>query len=330
MRCTVMGAGAWGTALASLLAENGHDTAIWCLEPDVAAAINHSATNPRFLPGAGLAKTLRASSDKETALADAELVLFATPSHVLREVASHARTWMKPGATAVVATKGIERHTHALMTDVVAEELAGHAVVAFSGPSFAAEVANHMPTAVVAASATAAAATLVQQSFSAAHFRVYSTDDVTGVELGGALKNVMAVAAGMSDGLGLGFNTRAALITRGLAEIMRLGMAMGAHPQTFAGLAGVGDLVLTCTGSLSRNRQVGIEIGKGATLPEVLAGRETVAEGVVTTESALELAMAHGVEMPIVSAVHRVLFEHQPARQALVELMSRELRGERD
>jgi glycerol-3-phosphate dehydrogenase (NAD(P)+) len=330
MKCTVMGAGAWGTALASLLAENGHDTTIWCLEPDVANAINHSATNPRFLPGASLAKTLRASSDKETALAGAELILFATPSHVLREVASQVRTWVTPGATAVVATKGIERHSYALMTDVVAEELVGHAVVALSGPSFAAEVANHMPTAVVAASATAEAAALAQRSFRAAHFRVYSTDDVTGVELGGALKNVMAVAAGMSDGLGLGFNTRAALITRGLAEILRLGLAMGAHPQTFAGLAGVGDLVLTCTGSLSRNRQVGLEIGKGATLPEVLAGRETVAEGVVTTESALELATAQGVQMPIVSAVHRVLFEHQPARQALVELMSRELRGERD
>jgi glycerol-3-phosphate dehydrogenase (NAD(P)+) len=183
---------------------------------------------------------------------------------------------------------------------------------------------------VVAASASADAAALVQQVFCAPHFRVYSSDDVTGVELGGALKNVMAVAAGMSDGLGLGFNSRAALITRGLAEMMRLGMAMGAHPQTFAGLAGMGDLVLTCTGALSRNRQVGLEIGKGATLPEVLAGRETVAEGVVTTESARELAAARGVEMPIVNAVHRVLFEHQPARSALVALMSRELRGERD
>ncbi len=325
-----MGAGAWGTALANLLAENGHDTSIWCLEPDVAEAISHSAANPRFLPGVVLSARLRGTTDKESALDGAELVLFASPSHVLREVVSHARAWIVPGATAVVATKGIERHSFALMTEVIAEELPGHAVVALSGPSFAAEVANRQPTAVVAAAAEAAAAAFVQQSVSAPHFRVYSTDDVVGVELGGALKNVMAVAAGMSDGLGLGFNTRAALITRGLAEIMRLGIAMGAHPQTFAGLAGVGDLVLTCTGSLSRNRQVGLEIGKGATLPEVLAGRETVAEGVVTTESARELAEARGVEMPIVNAVHRVLFEHQPARQALAELMSRELRGERD
>jgi glycerol-3-phosphate dehydrogenase (NAD(P)+) len=325
-----LGAGAWGTALASLLADNGHETTVWCLEPDVAEAITHSAANPRFLPGIQLSARLRGTTDKAAALDGAELVLLASPSHVLREVVSHARAWVAPGATAVVATKGIERHSFALMTDVVEQELHGHAVVALSGPSFAAEVATRHPTAVVAASADAAAAMRVQQSFSAPFFRVYSSDDVKGVELGGALKNVMAVAAGMSDGLGLGFNTRAALITRGLAEMMRLGVAMGAHPQTFAGLAGMGDLVLTCTGSLSRNRQVGLEIGKGATLPEVLAGRETVAEGVVTTESARELAIARGVEMPIVNAVHRVLFEHQPARQAMVELMSRELRGERD
>lgn len=330
MKCAVLGAGAWGTALASLLADNGHETTIWCLEPDVADAITHSSANPRFLPDAALSPTLRATTDKAQALDGAELVLMAAPSHVLREVVSHARAWVAPGATAVVATKGIERHSFALMTEVVEQELLGHAVVALSGPSFAAEVANRQPTAVVAASARADAAALVQQAFSAAHFRVYSSDDVIGVELGGALKNVMAVAAGMSDGLGLGFNTRAALITRGLAEMIRLGTAMGAHPQTFAGLAGMGDLVLTCTGALSRNRQVGLEIGKGATLPEVLAGRETVAEGVVTTESARDLAAARGVEMPIVNAVHRVLFEHQPARSALVDLMSRELRGERD
>lgn len=330
MKCAVLGAGAWGTALASLLADNGHDTTLWCLEPDVAEAITHSSANPRFLAGAALSPSLRATIDKAQALDGATLVLMAAPSHVLREVVSHARAWVAPGATAVVATKGIERHTFALMTEVVEQELRGHAVVALSGPSFAAEVANKQPTAVVAASAQADAAALVQQVFSAAHFRVYSSDDVIGVELGGALKNVMAVAAGMSDGLGLGFNTRAALITRGLAEMIRLGTAMGAHPQTFAGLAGMGDLVLTCTGALSRNRQVGIEIGKGATLPEVLAGRETVAEGVVTTESARDLAAARGVEMPIVRAVHRVLFEHQPARSALVDLMSRELRGERD
>ena len=330
MRCAVLGAGAWGTALASLLAENGHDTTIWCLEPDVAEAISASSMNPRFLPGVELSGALAGTTDKADALDGAELVVFAAPSHVLREVVSHARAWVAPGATAVVATKGIERVSFALMTEVVEQELRGHAVVALSGPSFALEVANRQPTAVVAASTNPAAAALAQQAFSAPHFRVYSHDDVVGVELGGAIKNVMAVATGISDGLGLGFNARAALITRGLAEMMRLGIGMGAHPQTFAGLAGIGDLVLTCTGSLSRNRQVGLEIGQGATLQEVLAGRESVAEGVITTESTKALAERQGVEMPIVAAVHRVLFERQPARWALVELMGRDLRGERD
>lgn len=330
MKCAVMGAGAWGTALASLLADNGHETNIWCLEPDVAEAITDAGNNPRFLAGHQLNPGLHGTTDKSEALAGAELVVFAAPSHVLREVASHARAWVRPDATLVVATKGIERGTLALMTDVVAEELHGRAVVALSGPSFAAEVAQRQPTAVVAASRSRTAASLVQATFSAPHFRVYSNEDVTGVELGGSLKNVMAVATGISDGLGLGFNARAALITRGLAEMMRLGAKLGANPVTFAGLAGIGDLVLTCTGSLSRNRTVGLEIGKGATLSEVLAGRETVAEGVVTTESAKALAEREGVDMPIISAVHRVLFERQPARWALVELMSRELRQERD
>ncbi len=330
MKCAVLGAGAWGTALASLLADNGHQTTIWCLEPDVAEAITHSGANPRFLPGIELNSALTGTTDKAEALDGAEAVVFAAPSHVLRDVASHARAWVAPGATAIVATKGIERGSFALMTDVVEQELRGHAVVALSGPSFAVEVAQRHPTALVAASTSVEAAALTQSLFSAPHFRVYSHDDVIGVELGGALKNVMAVATGISDGLGLGFNARAALITRGLAEMMRLGAGMGAHPQTFAGLTGIGDLVLTCTGALSRNRQVGLEIGKGATLAEVLAGRETVAEGIVTTESAMALAERQGVDMPIVSAVHRVLFERQPARWALVELMSRELRGERD
>jgi glycerol-3-phosphate dehydrogenase (NAD(P)+) len=228
----------------------------------------------------------------------------------------------------VVATKGIERDRLALMTDVVHDEVPDRPVVALSGPSFALEVAHHLPTAVVAASTDAAAAKFTQQALSTSAFRVYTLSDVTGVELGGALKNVMAVATGIADGLQLGFNARAALITRGLAEMTRLGTKLGADPATFAGLAGIGDLVLTCTGSLSRNRAVGLEIGRGATLQEVLQGRETVAEGVATTESARALAAREGVEMPIVNAAHRVLFEKQPARWALVELMTRGLKGE--
>ncbi|HRN54355.1 MAG TPA: NAD(P)H-dependent glycerol-3-phosphate dehydrogenase, partial [Gemmatimonadaceae bacterium] len=251
-------------------------------------------------------------------------------SHVLRQVAAGCAKHAPPGIPLVVATKGIDREKLALMTDVVAEEIPGHPIVALSGPSFALEVANHLPTAIVAASEDADAALLTQRALSTSAFRVYTQSDVIGVELGGALKNVMAVATGIADGLQLGFNARAALITRGLAEMTRLGVKLGADPLTFAGLAGMGDLVLTCTGSLSRNRSVGLEIGRGATLNEVLQGRETVAEGVTTTETAKLLAEKHGVEMPIVNAVHKVLFERQPARWALVELMTRDLKAEND
>jgi glycerol-3-phosphate dehydrogenase (NAD(P)+) len=329
MRCAVIGAGAWGTALANLLAENGHETMLWAYESDVADAIAMRHENPRFLAGVALHPSLLATDDLATATAGAELVLFASPSHALRRVARDAAAGITAGTPLVVATKGIEADRLALMTDVVAEEIPAHPVVALSGPSFALEVAQHLPTALVAACADLEIAQLVQRTFSTSAFRVYTQRDVVGVELGGALKNVMAVATGIADGLALGFNARAALITRGLAEMTRLGVALGADPLTFAGLAGVGDLVLTCTGSLSRNRQVGLAIGEGATLAEVLSGRETVAEGVATTQSAQALAERMGVEMPIVAAVHRVLFERQPARWALVELMTRDLKEER-
>jgi glycerol-3-phosphate dehydrogenase (NAD(P)+) len=229
-----------------------------------------------------------------------------------------------------VASKGIERGTLAMMTDVIEEELSGHPVVGLSGPSFAAEVAAHQPTALVAASKHEEAALCAQRALSNDSFRVYTHDDVIGVELGGALKNVIAVATGMAEGLGLGYNPRAALITRGLAEITRLGVALGASALTFAGLAGIGDLVLTCTGALSRNRALGVEIAKGATLDEVLATRETVAEGVVTTQSAHALAAREEIEMPIVSAVYRILFHGQSPRAAIGDLMKRELRAEQD
>jgi glycerol-3-phosphate dehydrogenase (NAD(P)+) len=330
VRIAVVGAGAWGTALANLLCENEHDTMLWAYEPDVAESINTSSENRRFLSGAPLHRGLRATNVIDKALEGAAIAFFVAPSHVLRTVAASAARGMPANVPLVVATKGIEKERLSLMTDVVNDEIPGHPIVALSGPSFALEVANHLPTAVVAASADESAALLTQQVLSTSGFRVYTQGDVTGVELGGALKNVMAVATGISDGLNLGFNARAALITRGLAEMTRLGVKMGADAETFAGLAGVGDLVLTCTGSLSRNRSVGIEIGRGATLSEVLQGRETVAEGVVTTESAKLLAAKHDVEMPIVNAVHRVLFERQPARWALVELMTRDLKGERD
>ncbi|MDA1081338.1 MAG: NAD(P)-dependent glycerol-3-phosphate dehydrogenase [Gemmatimonadetes bacterium] len=330
MKCAVIGAGAWGTALANVLTENGHDTAIWALELDVAESISATHENRRFLPGVALLPGLRAATDKAEVLDGAELVVLASPSHVLREVLKDCAGVTRADAAVVVATKGIERGTLALMTEVAEQELPGRPVVALSGPSFAAEVAARQPTAIVVASTDARAASHAQELFSSQSFRVYTHDDVIGVELGGALKNVIAVATGISDGLELGFNARAALITRGLAEMTRLGTRLGARAVTFAGLAGVGDLVLTCTGALSRNRAVGLEIGRGQTLADVLAGRQTVAEGVTTTESAFALAARESVEMPIVAAVHRVLFERQPARWALVELMTRDLRGEED
>jgi glycerol-3-phosphate dehydrogenase (NAD(P)+) len=330
MQCAVIGGGAWGTALADLLARNGHRVLLWAREDDVVQSVNERHVNDRFLAGHRLAPALRATSDMDHAVADAELVAYVPPSHVLRVVAAQGRRAVRPDATVVVASKGVERETLALMTDVAGSELPGRSVVALSGPSFAAEVADHHPTAVVVASEDADAASRAQEAFSNAVFRVYTHDDVIGVELGGALKNVMAVATGIVEGLGLGFNSRAALITRGLAEMSRLGMALGAQPQTFAGLAGVGDLVLTCTGALSRNRALGMEIGQGRTLEQALAGRETVAEGVVTAQSALQLARRAGVEMPIVEAVHRTLFEGYPARRSIEDLMGRELRPEQD
>jgi glycerol-3-phosphate dehydrogenase (NAD(P)+) len=330
MRCAVIGAGAWGTAIADRLGRNGHVVRLWAREADVVHSINAEHVNHHFLAGAMLSPNVGATSDMQHALEDAVLVVYAAPSHVLRSVVRAGASHTAPSAVLAVATKGIERDSLALMTDVVADELPSHATVAFSGPSFAAEVAAQQPTAIVAASAVPAAAAFLQLAASAPSLRVYTSDDVVGVELGGALKNVMAVATGILDGLEMGFNSRAALITRGLAEMTRLGVALGAHPETFAGLAGLGDLVLTCTGSLSRNRAVGVAIGQGSTLEQALAGKDTVAEGVLNAQSALALANKVGVEMPIVEATHRILFDGQPPVEAIADLMARELRAERD
>jgi glycerol-3-phosphate dehydrogenase (NAD(P)+) len=330
MRCAVVGGGAWGTAIADRLTRNGHVVHLWAREADVVEAVNRHHENPRFLAGIPLSPGLIATAAMGHALRGARLVVYAAPSHVLRAVVTSGTGALEPDAVLAVATKGIERETLALMTDVVAQAAPAHRVVAVSGPSFAAEVAHGQPTAVVAASASRDAATLVQAAMSATAFRVYTSDDVVGVELGGALKNVMAVATGILDGLGLGFNPRAALMTRGLAEMTRLGVALGAKPETFAGLAGLGDLVLTCTGALSRNRAVGVAIGQGQTLEEALAGKDSVAEGVLNTQSAKALADSVRVEMPIVDATYRILFDGQSPRDAVAELMVRELRAERD
>lgn len=330
MRCAVIGAGAWGTALGDLLAAAGHDVRIWAYEPDVVESINERHENVRFLNGVNLTPRLLATGDQSAALERASLVIYATPSTHLRAIARGGSPCLHRDAILAVASKGIELGSMALMTDVIGAELPNNPVVALSGPSFAAEVAARQPTAVVAASTDQSAARRVQEAMSGGTFRVYTHDDVTGVELGGSLKNVMAVATGILEGVGLGFNSRAALITRGLAEMTRLGTSLGARASTFAGLAGIGDLVLTCTGTLSRNRSLGVEIGRGKTLEEARAGKETVAEGVVTTASAIELAAREGVEMPIAEMVYRILFDRYPAKLAAQELMARELRSEQD
>ena len=329
-RCAVVGAGAWGTTLADLLARNGHATALWAREADVVDTINTAHENVRFLAGISLAPGVQATGDITHVADEADVVILAPPSHVLRRVTASLRPTFPRHAIVVVATKGIEQETLCTMSELVQQELPDHPVVALSGPSFAIEVAQRQPTAVVAASTNGTAAHAVQRALSSSSFRVYTHGDVLGVELGGALKNVMAVATGIVEGLGLGFNSRAGLITRGLAEMTRLGVALGAEPATFAGLAGVGDLVLTCTGSLSRNRAVGVAVGQGQTLDQALAGKETVAEGVLTTRSAFALAEREGVEMPIVTTVHRILFDGYSPRVAIAELMTRELRTETD
>ena len=330
MRCAVVGAGAWGTALADLLARNNHEVRLWAYEPDVVDAINRKHENVRFLRGHLLTSSVNATGDLSATVDSVELVVFANPSHVLRSIVKSVATTVPRSAPLVVASKGIEKGTLALMTEIVEQEAGGATVVALSGPSFATEVVACQPTAVVVASRDDGAAAFAQRALSSPYFRAYTHTDVIGVELGGALKNVMAVATGIAEGLGLGFNARAALITRGLAEMTRLGVALGAEESTFAGLAGLGDLVLTCTGSLSRNRAVGVEVGRGRKLDDVLRDRETVAEGVFAAESARELAKREELEMPIVEAVNRVLFEGQSARSAIGALMSRELRAEVD
>ncbi len=329
MKCAVLGAGAWGAALADRLARNAHDVRIWAYEPDVADSINLAHSN-RFLADVTLASSIVASTDMKHVVSGADFVILVAPSHVTRAVAEAAQPNVSRHATIVVASKGIEQHSLSRMTQVANDVFGRSGAVALSGPTFAAEVARGQPTAIVAASTEREPAELVQQIFHGPSFRVYTQHDVIGVELGGAVKNVMALATGIAEGLDLGFNARAALITRGLAEMTRLGIALGADPATFAGLAGVGDLVLTCTGQLSRNRALGVEIGRGKTLDQALTGRETVAEGVITTRSAKALSERVGVTMPIVDAAFAVLFEGQTPRDAIVELMNRDPRPERD
>lgn len=327
-RVAVLGAGGWGTTLADLLARKGHEVRLWAFEPEVAAAINEQHENPVFLPGCRLDPALRAESDAAAVTRGAEMLVTVAPSHVLRRVVTAAKPGLAAGAIVVSATKGIEPESLALMSEVLGSALPGHPVCALSGPSFALEVYQGQPTAVVAAAEEERAAQAAQELFATPRFRVYTHADVTGVELAGALKNVIAIAAGILEGLGLGNNPRAALVTRGLAEMTRLGVAMGADPLTFAGLAGMGDLILTTTGALSRNRALGVALAHGESLADYSAAHRSIAEGATTARGALALAARHGVELPICAQVAGILFEGKSARQAVGDLMERTLKSE--
>ncbi|HTN86466.1 MAG TPA: NAD(P)H-dependent glycerol-3-phosphate dehydrogenase [Sorangium sp.] len=327
----VIGAGAWGTALAKLLADKGNPTALWAHQGELAERIGRERQNHRYLPGVELPESLRATSDLEDALRGAELVVVVVPSHALREVVREAGRHIPRDALVCSATKGIENDSLMLMSEVLVDELGRAAeprLSYLSGPSFAREVAAGQPTTVVVAGRSERETHAVQRLLATDRFRVYWSDDVVGVEVGGALKNVVAIAAGIGDGLGLGHNARAGLITRGLAEMARMAAAKGANLLTLAGLSGMGDLVLTCTGELSRNRTVGFEMGRGRKLDEILAGLGHVAEGVKTAKSAYELANKLGVSAPISVEVYRMLYEGKPPQQAVVDLMTRALTRE--
>jgi len=322
----VVGAGSWGTALARLLALKGHEVALWAREPEVVAEIREFQENRTFLPGVSLPAELEASSDLSGVVSGKEMLISVVPSQFVSSVFSGVVQDLKPRVQVVSASKGIEVSTGRRMDEVFAELLTPdqtELLTFLSGPSFSAEVSADAPTAVVVASRSAQAALRAQAAFQTESFRVYTNPDVLGVELGGALKNVIALAAGVVAGMGFGHNTLAALITRGLAEISRLGVAMGADPATFAGLAGMGDLVLTCTGSLSRNRTVGFRIGQGESVQEILGSMKTVAEGVRTVQAVRELAAEFKVEMPISEEVHALLWEGRDAKEAVRNLMLR-------
>jgi len=328
MKAAVVGAGAWGTTLANLLAREGHEVRLWAREPEVVESVNRTHVNEWFLPGCPLHPGLTAHGEIASAVREAELVVSAPPSHAVRAVSTAVARALTTRPIVVSVSKGLESDTLATMSAVLDETLPGCPVVTLSGPSFALEVYQRQPTAIVAASGDPTAAERVQQALATPAFRVYTTTDVVGAELGGALKNVIAIAAGMLEGLGLGHNTMAALLTRGLAETARLGEALGAEAATFAGLAGMGDLILTATGPLSRNRSLGVEVGRGSTLAEVLAARRSVAEGVQTARAAVELGRRTGIELPIASEISQILFEGKSPRRAIADLMERELKAE--
>ena len=328
-RTAVLGAGSWGTALAHHLAGVGHEVQLWARDPGLVRDIVARRANAVYLPDVGLPSGVKPTASLDEALDRAELVVCAVPSHGVRTVIRGAGPLMPPGVTVVSATKGLETDTLLRISELLATELGEtHPVVVLSGPSFAAELARRLPTAVCVASRDRAAAERVQAEFRSSYLRLYASDDVVGVEIGGAMKNVIAIAAGVVEGLGIGHNALAALITRGLAEITRLACALGGCRETLSGLTGLGDLVLTCTGSLSRNRHVGMELARDRPLAEVLGGMKMVAEGVRTTGAALALGARHGIELPITTQMYEVLEGRKNARTALVDLMLRPQKAE--
>ena len=329
----VVGAGAWGTALARHVAEKGLSVTLWAHEKEVVDAIQSRHENSPYLPTVRLPASLRATNDLTEAMRDADCLVFAVPSHAARSVLQQIAGSLARNVPVVSATKGIEEDSLKLITQIMEELLPpGMAtrLLVLSGPSFATEVSREHPTALCLAGKDADLVKQIQSLLMTPAFRIYADDDPIGVQLGGALKNVMALAAGVVDGLSLGANARAALITRGLSEMIRLGMAMGADPRTFYGLSGVGDLVLTCTGALSRNHSVGVRLGKGERIEAILESMHAVAEGVRTAKAALGLARRHHVEMPIVQEVHNVLFSGKSCRQAVGDLMERHAKEEKN
>jgi glycerol-3-phosphate dehydrogenase (NAD(P)+) len=326
----VIGAGSWGTALAFQLARAGHTVALWGRDPELVREMAEIRENRRYLPGFLLPPAISPIADLGQAARSGEkIVVCAVPSHAVRETMLVAASHLGKDTTVVSATKGIEEGSARRMSEVIAEVLPKcERIAVLSGPSFAKEVAAEVPTVLTAAAPHEPVAALVQHAFATPFFRVYTTSDVIGVEIGAAVKNIIAVAAGVSDGLGFGHNTRAAIITRGLAEVNRLAVKLGADPRTVTGLSGLGDLVLTCTGDLSRNRTVGLRLGRGEKLSEILAGMTQVAEGVRNTLAVDDLARAKQVDMPITAQMRLLLFEDKPARQAVIDLMTRQLKPE--
>jgi len=329
----VVGAGGWGTALADLLGSKGFKIDLWAFEEEVRDQIDTFKENKVFLPGISISENICPSNELSEVVTGKDLILVVVPSHVMRETAVKMADFLSGESIVVSASKGIENKTHLTMSGVLKETLAEipeNRFAVISGPSFAREVAKKVPTVVTAASRDPNVAGFVQHIFATPYFRVYTINDMIGVELGGAVKNVIAIAAGIIDGMGLGLNTRAALITRGLTEIRRLGLALGSNPRTFTGLAGAGDLILTCTGDLSRNHTVGKKIGEGMTLKEILSDMRMVAEGVKTAKSVYNLSRKLGVEMPISHDVYHILYEDLSPKEAVHRLMTRDLKQELD